>query len=170
MHASIALRKWGFASLITLYKPHILYKMRDSPWALGVYGLNQNRTCRSGLGQRRKGTSAVTLGTTRHGLGSAITSHYLRLDAWTFPIHAATTASAVQAGAEAPRPPTANGPIPASLSNPPIIWTPVLDRLLDVLPRQLLLQRAFHQLRNLRVRGEAQRNQLRFAQFGNPGS
>jgi hypothetical protein len=38
--ASIALRKWGCASLIILDKPHTLYKMRDSPWVFGVYSLN----------------------------------------------------------------------------------------------------------------------------------
>ena len=172
--ASIALRKWGCASLIILDKPHILYKMRDSPWVLGCTALIQNRTRQPALGQRRKGTLAVTLGTNRYGPGRALTCHYLTarparirlLDCKTF-----DSGGGLRSGLRPPRPLSPHGPqriAPAHPSNPPIIRTPVLDRLLDIRPRQFLFQRALHQFRNLPVRGEAQGNQLGFAQFGNP--
>jgi len=56
MQPSIAPRKWDLASLI------FFYKMRDSPWVLGAYSPNQNRTRHPTLGQRRKDTSGGYFG------------------------------------------------------------------------------------------------------------
>jgi hypothetical protein len=77
----MAVCKGGFASFIILYKPHILYKMRDSSSTLDWLQPNQNRICPSALGQRRKGSLEVTLGTIRNGLGGAMAlldPHYLK--------------------------------------------------------------------------------------------
>lgn len=56
-------------------------------------------------------------------------------------------ASASNAGSEEPK---VRGLRPA-ISYPPIIGTPILNRLLDVGPGQLLVQSALGQLRNLRI-------------------
>jgi hypothetical protein len=176
----------GFCKPHILHKPHTLYKMRDSSWALDVlqpYSKSYPPSEPGSTPKRHPG------GYLRHHSAWSRPPHYVPLprarsvrpltSARSVPIHVETAASAVQArakpGAHHPKSRTSEvqSPRPTmrpAFSNPPIIRTPVLDRLLNIRPRQFLLQRALHQLGNLRVRGKAQGNQLRFRQFRNPGS
>src|ERR1022692_796124 len=58
----------------------------------------------------------------------------------------------------------------ATASDAPVVWTPSLNRFLDVRPGELLREGTLDQLRYLGIRCKAQRDELVFGQLRNAGA
>lgn len=137
--ASSAIRTWSFATRI------FLYEIRIASGGYSPVNSIKNRTPGSALGQRRKGTTVITFGTAPHRYPWGLLFRRRKPAKGLKEIDSISSSVPTVAGSDAP-----------------VVWTPSLDRLLNVRPGQFFRERALHELGYFGIRSEAQPDELAF--------